>query len=350
VAFGQNAPRIAPVPRDPLELAPEQIQGAGAAAHRQTVLQLLGRARSNFALPSAGLAYDLKVSFTVDSQGQTNYDGVWEMEDLFVPGKGHRWTAKAASGFTITAISSGGKTYAEGTASAIPLRLFEARGLLFDPIQSPSYTNRGSIRMFTASFHGAMVNCALLSRSPKTANAAAGRGWDETEECMDPQSGLLQVHSEVPGRYAVYDYSNTQQLAADVLPRTITITEGGRVVSRISVESLREMNSFDSSLFIPTDRMRAAGPLAAMTSAKKISRVPEQRPITPAMTFEPVCVFGVVTSTGQLVEAHSLQPSDRNSQAAVEDAKRIDFSPLRAAGAAPEQHLIFVIEKFTSQP
>ena len=31
VALGQSAPRIAPIPRDPLELAPEQIQGAGAA-------------------------------------------------------------------------------------------------------------------------------------------------------------------------------------------------------------------------------------------------------------------------------------------------------------------------------
>jgi hypothetical protein len=58
----------------------------------------------------------------------------------------------------------------------------------------------------------------------------------------------------------------------------------------------------------------------------------------------------MVTSTGQLVEAHSLQPSDPNSQAAVEDAKRIDFSPLTAAGVAPEQHFVFVIEKFTSQP
>jgi hypothetical protein len=272
------------------------------------------------------------------------------MEDLFAPGQGHRWTAKAASGFTITAISSAGKTYAEGTANAIPLRLFEAHGLLFDPIQSPSYAKRGSIRMFTASLHGATVTCALLSRSPKMANAAAGRGWDETEECIDPQSGLLQVHSEVPGRYAVYDYSNTQQLAGHVLPRTITVSEGGRVVSRISVESLREMTTFDPALFMPTDGMRAAGPVAAMTYAKKVSRVPGQRPITPTMTLRPVCVFGMITSTGQLVEAHSLQPSDPNSQAAVEDAKRIDFSPLTAAGAAPEQHLVFVIEQFTSQP
>src|ERR1700722_13138271 len=97
-ALGQNAPRIAPVPRDPLELATGQIQAADTPASRETALQLLARARSSFALRSAGQAYDLKVSFTVDSLGITNYDGAWEMEDLFAPKQGHRWTATPASG------------------------------------------------------------------------------------------------------------------------------------------------------------------------------------------------------------------------------------------------------------
>jgi hypothetical protein len=68
------------------------------------------------------------------------------------------------------------------------------------------------------------------------------------------------------------------------------------------------------------------------------------------MTVRPVCVFGIVTPSGQLVEAHSLQPSDPNSQAAVDDAKLIDFSPSTAVGslpgAPPRQHFVFVIEKF----
>jgi hypothetical protein len=66
------------------------------------------------------------------------------------------------------------------------------------------------------------------------------------------------------------------------------------------------------------------------------------------MMVRPVCVFGMVTPTGQQVEAHSLQPSDPNSQAAVEDAKRIDFSPLIPAKSPPQQHFVFVIEKFFS--
>ena len=65
--------------------------------------------------------------------------------------------------------------------------------------------------------------------SRRVLNPAAGRGWEETEECIDPQSGLLQVHSEAPGRYAVYDYSNAPQLGGHRLPRSVTVTEAGRI-------------------------------------------------------------------------------------------------------------------------
>jgi hypothetical protein len=309
---------------------------------------LLGRAHDNFALRSAGAAYDLKVAFTVDSGGQTNYDGAWEMEDRYIPGKGTRWTAKAAAGYVTTIIYSHGKSYAEGTASAIPLRLQEARGLLTDPLPSAEYADHGSIRTSAATFHDAPVTCILLARSRNPVNPAIGRGWEESEDCIDPESGLLQVHSQAPGRYVVYDYSSTVQLGGRVLPQTVTVMEAGKAVSRISVESLKEISASDPSLFAITEPMKTVGPGIAIGGTARISRTHGQAPFTSAMTVRPVCVFGVVTSTGQLVEAHSLEPSDPNSEAAVADARSIDFSPSIAAGAPPQQHFVFVIEKFVS--
>jgi len=344
LAFGVTL-KIAPA-TDPMELVTGAVQVVDTPESRAEVLHLLARARKSLALRSAGQPYDLKVNFTIDSLGQTNYDA-WEMEDLFVPGQGLHWTAKAAAGYQITAISTKGETYAEGTASAIPLRLHEARGLLFEPIPSTAYANRGSIRTSRATFHGATVTCVLLYGSRNASNSALGRGWEETEECIDLQSGLLRMHSELPGRYAVYDYSNAPQLGDHILPRRLTVTEAGRVVSEISVESLQGISTADPSLFVPTDAMKA-GLATVMTSAKKISRLQGDGPFTSTMTARPVCVFGMVTSTGQLVEAHSLQPSDPNSQAAVEDAKRIDFSPTIPGGLPPRQHFVFVIEKFVS--
>jgi hypothetical protein len=63
-----------------------------------------------------------------------------------------------------------------------------------------------------------------------------------------------------------------------------------------------------------------------------------------------VCVFGVVTPAGQLVEAHSLQPSDPNSQAALDAAKQMSFSQPSVPGDYPQQHFVFVIEQFVSSP
>ena len=346
-SYGQNAPRVAPVPGDPLELATGPIQSADTPAKREAVLQLLARARNSYALRNLRQPWDLKVHFTADSFGRTNYDGGWEMEDVFAPGQGVHWTASTA-GYSITGIFATNETYAEGTARVIPLRLQEARAMLFDPIASIAYANSGSIRTSPASFQGTPVLCLLMARSRNVSNPPAGRSWDETEECIDPQSGLLHVHSEAPGRYTVYDYKNAPHLGSHLLPRTVTITEGGKVVSKISVESLQTISSFDPNLFVPTDRMKSAGPAIAMTSATKISRIQGQGPFTSSMIVRPVCVFGIITPAGHLAEAHSLQPSDPNSEAAVKDAEAIDLSPSIAAGTRPRQHFVFVIEKFVS--
>lgn len=45
----------------------------------------------------------MKVSFTASSGGLTQYDGAWEMEQMFVPNLGTRWTAKT-EGYSTTQI------------------------------------------------------------------------------------------------------------------------------------------------------------------------------------------------------------------------------------------------------
>ena len=345
-SFGKNAPRIAPVPSDPLEMVTGQVQVASASSSRAAALELLARARSAYALRSSGEAYDLKVTFTVNSGGQTEYDGAWQMEDMSDPQQGFRWTAKAAAGYTTTQISSNGVYYAAGTSSIIPLRLQEARAALLDPIPPAQNVNRALIRTTTGTFNGQQLSCVLISGSGSAAASMPGRSWDETEECVDPQSGLLVVHSQVPGRYYAYDYSNAPELDGYVLPRKVTVTEAGKTVSEISVVSFEQLPAVDASLFQPSEEMKAAGPSVAMSGAQKLSRVVGAVPS--GATVQPVCVFGLVTSSGQLVEAHSLQPADPNSAAALEDAKQITFAHATAAGARPQQHFVFIVEQFAA--
>jgi hypothetical protein len=345
--FGKSAPTTAPIPADPLELVSGHIE---TPANREPALQLLAHARDSYSFRNAGRGYDLKVSFVVNSGGQTQFDGAWEMEDIFDPQQGLRWTAKTASGFSTTQISLQGMFYREGTSAIVPLRLQEARAALFDPIPSAGWVDRDQIRTTTSAFNGHSVTCVLLSGLGNAPTATPGRRWEETEECIDPQSGLLMVHSQVPGRYFAYDYSDGLQLAGHAFPRKVTVTEAGRVVSEISVESLTEQSAADPSLFVPTDEMVASGPAIAMDEAQKIWFFSGPSPSTSRATAHPVCVFGLVTPSGQIVEAHSLQPTDPNSQAAVEAVQRMNLSYPAPPGARPEQHFVFVIEKFISAP
>jgi len=345
-ALAQSGSRVAPTPREPLELTAAQVHLAGTA-ERDAALQLLTRARNAYALRNLHQPWELKVRFTVDSQKLTDYDGEWQMEDTFSPGQGLHWTAKSTAGFAVSGLFTAQETYADATAGVIPLRLQEARALLYNPIPSVAYADGGSIRTAAAVFQGTPLTCILLSRAQNAAVLSGLRDWTESEECIDSQSGLLRMHSEAPGRYAVYDYANGPRIASHILPRAVVVTEGGRVVSRISVESLQSVPSVDPALFVPTEAMKAAGPAAAMTAATRIYRIQGQA-ASPSVVVRPVCVFGLVTQAGRLVEAHSLQPSDPNSEAAVKDAEAIDFSPSVRSGSGPQQHFVFVIEKFVS--
>lgn len=347
-AFAQSPPGRALIPDDPLEMVRGQVQTVDAPDSRAAVLELLGRARASHALRTAGRAYDLKVSFTVNSGGQTKYDGAWKMEDVFDPNQGFRWTASASGLYAITRISSHGMLYGEETADYIPLRLQEARAALFDPIPSVPNLTRASIRTSTVSFNGAQLICILLSGSRNAATAASGRHWNESEECINPQSGLLQLHSQVPGRYFAYDYANAPQLAGRVLPRKVSVTEAGRTITEISVDSLTELSAADPGLFVPTGEMQARGRPITMGRAQKLWRVSGGGSLPRGATARAVCVFGLVTSWGELVEAHPLQPSDPNSQAAIEATQKIGFSGTPSPSAHPQQYFVFVIERFAS--
>ncbi len=347
---GQDAPRLTPIPGDPLEMVNGPILAVDTPARRVAVFQLLDRARNNYALRTAGHAYDLKVTFKVDSGGQTEYDGAWKMHDVFDPQQGLRWTAKGAGGYAITRISAHGMLFGQDSAAYVPLRLQEARAALFDPIPNAGTIARTVIRTSTATLNGEKLKCVLFSASGNAATTATGRSWDESEECVDAQSGLLVTHSQVPGRYYSYDYTNAPQLAGHLLPRKVTVTEAGKTVTEISVVSLTELPAADPALFIPTEEMKAKGRAIALTEAQKLLRVAGGGPLPPGSTARAVIVFGLVTPAGQLVEAHSLQPTDPDSQAALEAAKQIDFTRQAPFGVHPQQHFVFVVEKFvTSQ-
>ena len=347
-AHAQNAPKTVPIPGDPLELVTGQVAAVDATG-RSDALRLLNQARNQYALPSARRAYDVKVSFTVKSGGQTSLDGAWRMEDVFDPKHGLRWTATAPDGSVFTRLSTRGMLYGADSLPYVPLRLHEARAALFDPMPSSENVNRSSIRTSTVVYHGTALTCVLISAAGNGAPTAGGRRWDEAEECIDPQSGLLEIHSQVPGRYYAYDYSNSVQFADRILPRQVVVYEGGHAVSTIAVESLTELASADPRLFLPTEEMKAKGRPIVLGGAQRVSRTLASNATSGGTAPQAVCVFGLVTPSGQLMEAHSLQPSNPNSPAAVEAVKQMSFARPPAPGDQPRQYFVFVVERFGAQ-
>lgn len=341
-------PTTSPVPDDPLELVSGPIQAVNTPAERDAILKLLARARNHYALRNGGLAYNLKVSFTVDSAGATQFDGAWEMEEVYAPGKGLRWTAKAAAGYATTLISHGKLHSVDGPAGAFPIRLHEARSALFGPIATPQYADRDLLRTSTATLNGVELTCVLLSGPSRTSTSTTGRQWEESEECIDPQSGRLMLHSLAPGRYELYDYLDAATLGSHTLPRKVTVTEGGKTVMEVHVDSLTELSAPDPTLFAPTPEMTGREPSVEMAEARKISVFNKAMLLAPNSVIHPVCVFGLITPSGQVVEAHSLQPSDPNSQAAVESAKTMTFAKMATAEGRPQERFVFITEKFVS--
>jgi hypothetical protein len=344
-AFAYEPLRNVPVPSDPLEPVSGPVRSVADTATRTAMLQLLDRARQSYALRSAGQGFDLTVAFTVNSHGRTAHDGTWQMEDVFNPALGLRWTAQAPSNDSITRIAANGKLYGDDTASYLPLRLQEARSALFNPMPTAESMAHTAIRVSEASFNGKPVTCLLLSSAEQRASTAPGRSWEETEECIDPQSGLLMMHSQVPGRYFAYDYTNAVRLGAHTLARRVKVTEGGATVTEISVVGLSELAAPDPNLFVPSKRMQEQGRAIGTLAAQKITRVVGSGDDV----TDVVCVFGLVTPTGELVEAHSLQPWNPHSEAAVASVKQMSFQRPAPVGQAPAQRFVFVIEKFAGQ-
>jgi hypothetical protein len=203
------------------------------------------------------------------------------------------------------------------------------------------------IRTSTATLNRTQLTCVLLSGSGRVPAPDSGRRWDETEECIDSSSGLLRTHSLVPGRYAVYDYSNAISFHGHVLPRKVTITEAGKPVLELYVDSLEDLATPDPALFAPTEQMKVAGPATEMSGAMKLPLRGGTRSVT-SDELQPIIIFGLLTSSGQIVDAHSLQPWDPRGEEALQSAVALDFPSRTPPGANPQQHEVFMIERFAS--
>jgi len=345
MSFCQGAPQqitVAPVPAERFELATGATDVPATPEERAPVIGLLALAAHNGNLHMFGTPpYTLKATF--ESTGGTSGVGSGDVEETWIRGVGYRWTAHLGE-YSQLRISSKGGAYDEKSPGPMPLRLQTVRGVLFWAMAGDFV--RPLLRTTTAIWNGTLVTCVLVSGAGSDRTATPGRRWEETEYCVDPQSGLLQTYSIAPGIYAVYDHNDALHFHGQTLPRQITIEEGGSTVLRVHVDSIVDPGEIDQASVVPTKEMIAAGPAVIRTLPIRFPQAGGPAPQGYEGTIQPVIVHAIIAPDGTALDEEVVSISGAVlGQAALDLVKRTKYPPM-PSGAKPLEREAFINVKF----
>jgi hypothetical protein len=174
---------------------------------------------------------------------------------------------------------------------------------------------------------GKAMTCLLLSRAiPPN---PAPRSWFETEYCVDSTTGLLQMWSEAPGIYALYDYTGAAEFHGHTFPRQVSIFEDGRLAVQARVESFEDAPNVDPNLFKPTPEMLEAGGSFTLASPDRFPMRVDPSDGPTSTFFQPVIVHAILDAQdGSVLDAEALQNSDQDlSRDAIDLVRSTSFEP-----------------------
>src|SRR5262249_28185516 len=197
----------------------------------------------------------------------------------------------------------GGRIFDDKISPFIPMRLQMLRGAIFWPINfEQAHT---LIRTAAVTWKGKELTCVLISGEMSEATPTPGRRWVEREFCIENKTGLLQILSDVPGVYVVYDYANAVKFHGRVLPRQFSIAEGGNTVLDARIESLAD--AISGAPLTPSEQMKANGPGPLLGGT---IRFPRFVPVAPgAAIVQPVIVHAILDRNGKVGDAELVESS-----------------------------------------
>jgi hypothetical protein len=344
-----NAIQRPPVPSDPLELVTSTAQPTEDAQARIAALGLLNTARALSNVRAQ--PYDLKTSFT--ASGGSASDGNWTLEDVS-RGHAYRWTAQGPnySAINLYPNSVQNGLYGSLTGGVVPLRLLQARAAIF--FNYPSVGQYASVRTATGFLNGAEQHCVLVAIGAGTHAYSGPRNWEESEYCVDAQSGVLTEYSPVPGLYVRYDYSAAIQFHGKSIPNGFTISQGGQTVVDAKTISVTDPPAAIDPVF-SANGLPVLGTGRAMNPGVNIPMVmPAPGQPFPQSTanaaIQVVTLHGNYSDSG-LGEVEVLASTDPSfNQAATDFAKTMRrASPQGQPGTTPQtSELIYTLEFVTA--
>lgn len=264
--------------------------------------------------------------------------------ETWISGQNWRWDGSLGN-YQLLRISSNAAIYDQNPNSAIPLRLKMLANAVFAPIEGNP--RQLTLRTAGVSWKGAQITCIMTSARGNPQTAAQGRQWYETEYCIDPATGLLDIASIAPGIYTVYDYGNALKFHGRVLPGRITSYENGTAVVDAQLTSIADTDPANLAPFTPTAQMIAQGTAIGLGA-------PNRFPLpafatTPGGVIQPVIVHVVMDAQGKVLESEALQTSSL-SAAALELVNGSNFGVMKSAsGAAPLEREAYINVRFHPQ-
>jgi hypothetical protein len=243
----------APIPANPYELVTGHDKATAKPADRSRALALLNKAKRPMRLLAPTTPpYLLTASFI--AAGDPANSGPGELTELWLGSQGWRWTAKFGD-FSVSRIHTQAGTFDEKPVQLAPMRVHMLRNALFWAGQG--LTAGSQFRRAAVEWNGRPATCLLVSDQPEASDTSTRR-WDESEYCIDDQTGLLQILSVAPGSYTVYSYAAGQSFHGQPMPDRIKIYVGGTVAIDATLR-MEEPGAADSGLPAPTAEMIAAG-------------------------------------------------------------------------------------------
>lgn len=338
-----------PVPADALELVTGAAQPVQDAEQRIAAIALLNKARDLSNVRAQ--PYDLKTSFS--TSGGLASDGSWMLEDL-ARGRAYRWTAQGPnySAINLYPDSTENGLYGNQPGGILPLRLMQIRAAIFFKYQTVG--PQASVRTATGLLNGAEQRCVLIVTGAGNRSFTGGRNWEESEYCVDSQTGLLTTYSPVPGLFVHYDYSSAIRFHNKSIPTAFTISQAGQMVAQARTISVTDPPPSADATFNPAG-LRALGAGRAMNPGFNlpiVMPVPGQPfPDSNAnAAIQVVTLHGNVSGDGRLSEVEILASSDATmNQAALDRANTLTQTRVQGQPGATAQssELILTFEFVT---
>lgn len=294
------------VPENPHELVTQNAKQITSAKQRAAAIDLLEQARRRASLHMGRDPYTMKVSFTSGgllgtSGAQPQAEGNGTMEETWTD-SARRWTAQMG-GASYSRVGTGSQVYGESADEPIPMRVQMVRTTLFDAI--PPRLGAAAIRSATVNYQGRDISCFLLSGA---AGITGPRFWVESEYCVDPNTGLLQMWSEAPGIYIAYNYDGALEFHGHTVAREITVTEGYDTVLQIHVEGIEDARDVDPEALNPTEEL---GPSFSLSGPYRFPMRVDPEGSASSSVIRPVIVHATLgNQDGNVLDAEVVQSSD----------------------------------------